>query len=110
MSKDKTFAVLYKNDVWAIEISVIDSTGADFTFDAAYYTVEDSNGNVVVSRRGAMVVTNKMSFICDTTVTATPGKYFIIWEVIRSTNPITHVAYPQAYIRSHRTELNVKDV
>lgn len=82
MSLNRTYQEILQNEIRPIEITINDSTGAPFTPSAAFATVYDSDGDVVISEQGAMVSSNRVYSVIGTAVTANVGTYMIKWRIV----------------------------
>ncbi len=100
---NQTYLTFYENEVRAVEISIRDKDDAVWTPSAAYAQVVDESGDVVVAETTAMVSTNTILYLVNTTTTATPGKYFIIWRILQTVGSSTYTFY-------HKTTLVVEEL
>jgi len=96
---DKTYQELNLNEVRAIQLTVEDNDGVEFAPSAAYVTINDSQGNTVVSRQAAYTSNNKVTTIIGTITTSAAGFYDVLWEIRKS-----------GYKYYHCTELEVVSV
>lgn len=100
---NQTYITFYEDEIRAVEISVRDQDDAIWTPTAAYITIVDEDGDVVVAETAAMVSSNTILGLINTTVTSTPGKYFIIWRILKTSGTSTYTFY-------HKTTLVVEEL
>lgn len=86
-----TYQAFYINEVRALEIDINDQTGADFSPSAAYVTVQNSSGSVVVAEQAAQVSGSQVRTLIGTTTTATVGEYKVIWRILYGGYTYYHV-------------------
>lgn len=98
-----TYIDMYENERRAVEISIRDQDDVVWTPSSAYASVIDEDGETVVSEAAAYVDENKVYTIIDSDVTGTPGKYQVVWRILK-------VSGSQTYTYYHKTWINVKDL
>jgi hypothetical protein len=99
----RTYMSLYQNEERAAEITVRDQDDVDFEPSGAYATIVDSDGVEVVAEAACLVVSNKVYTLVSDTVTAIPGKYEIIWRIMKTAGEIEYKYF-------HKTELIVEEL
>lgn len=100
---NQTYITFYQNEVRAVEISVRDQDDAVWTPSSAFMSVVDEAENIIVAETATMVSTNTILGLINTTVTATPGKYYIIWKILKTAGNSTYTFY-------HKTTLVVEEL
>ena len=96
----KTFISFNQNEIRAVELIVRDQNDDAFVPTDAYASVLDSDDVVIVEEAAAMLDSNAVSTLIDTTVTANIGTYYIKWKLIRTVDTTNYTHY-------HRTRLDV---
>ena len=96
---DRTFQDFYRNEVRALQLTIENEDGQDYSPSAAYVTISDEDGNTVVSEQPAMTAGANVYTLVGTTTTSATGMYNVDWKLERG-----------AYTFYHRTELEVKDL
>lgn len=92
----QTYQALYQNERRAVELTINDQDGQDFAPSAAYASIEDSNGNTVITEQAAQVIGNTILTVVGPTVTANIGEYKIKWRILKS-----------GYTYYHATDLEI---
>jgi len=87
----KTYQEFYQNEVRPVSITLNDEDGNSFAPSAAYYTVKDSDDDVVIAESEATVSTNVVTGIITTAVTVTVGTYKIEWRLRKNAYTYYHV-------------------
>jgi hypothetical protein len=87
----ETYQAFYQNENRALQITMNDQDGNSWAPSGGYVQVKNSSGTVVVAEQAASVSSNTVSTIIGTAVTATVGKYQIIWRLLRSGYTFYHV-------------------
>ena len=100
---NQTYITFYENEVRAVEISVRDQDDAVWTPSSAYISVIDEAETIIVAETPAMVTSNTILGLIDATVTVTPGKYYIIWRILKTSGESTYTFY-------HKTTLVVEEL
>lgn len=95
---NRTLQEMIVNEVRPLELTINDHTGAPFSPSAAYVTIYDEDGDVVVSEQAAMVVNDKIYTVIGTTTSGTIGNYVVKWKILYST-----------YTYYHATDLQIVD-
>jgi len=88
----ETYQAFYQNEIRALQITINDQDGDSFAPSAAYVQVQDSTGTEVVAEQPAQVTANTVTTLIGTAVTATVGKYKIIWRISHSLHTYYHVS------------------
>lgn len=86
-----TYQSFYVNEDRALEITIDDQDGNDFSPSAAWAQVKTDKGVQVIAEQPAMVVGNHIRTIIGTTVTATTGEYKVIWRVAYGGHTYFHI-------------------
>jgi hypothetical protein len=101
----RTYQTFLQNEVRALEITVRDQDGNEYSPNAAYTAVLDPAGTTVVPTSGgdqaAQVSGNKVSTVIGTATTAQVGTYYVIWRILKDAGAETYTYY-------HVTELEVR--
>lgn len=87
----QTYQSFLQNEVRALQIEIDDNDGTNFSPSAAYVQVQDNSGTEVVAEQAALVSGNTVSTLIGTTVTATVGKYKVIWRILHSEHTYYHI-------------------
>lgn len=87
---NRTLQEMNQNEVRPLELTINDHTGSNFIPSAAYTTIYDDSGNVVVAEQPAMVISNTVYTVIGTTVSATVGDYVVKWRILYSTYTYYH--------------------
>ena len=95
----ETYQSLYKNERRAVQIEIDDQYGNGFSPSAAYTSVEDKNGNVIIPEQVALVAGNVIRTLIGTSVTSTVGEYRLIWKILQGN-----------YIYYHLTIIEVQEL
>ena len=85
-----TTQYIYQNEVRDIQITTYLNTHISFEPSGAYYTVYDEDATEVVTETLATVNGNNIQATINTTVSATPGKYIILWKIYKLNSIIKH--------------------
>ena len=100
---NQTYMTLYENEVRAVEISIRDQDDAVWYPSSAYVKIVDDDGNTVVNEVPAMVSENTILTKVDTNITSVPGKYHLIWKILKTSGSTTYTFY-------HKTTLTVEEL
>ena len=101
---NRTYLSLYENEERAVEITIRDQDDVDFTPSAVYAEIRDVDGIVVVDEAVCLVVANKAYTLVSDSVTAVPGKYNVIWRIMKT------IEGGIIYKYFHKTELIVEEL
>lgn len=96
---NRTLQEMNQNEVRPLELTIDDHTGAPFSPSAAYVTIYDDSGNVVVAEQPAMVVGFTVYTVIGTTVSGTIGDYVVKWRILYS-----------KYTYYHATDLQIVEL
>ena len=80
-----------QNEIRKLELTINDEDGQNFIPSAAYVTVKNKAGTVVVAEKSADIVINKVSTLIDTTTTGTVGTYKVTWRIRKSLYTYYHL-------------------
>jgi hypothetical protein len=95
---DNTTQTLVQGEHRAITITVLDQNNtAVIPTSASTFKVTDDDGTEILTEANATVSSNTMTGVITTAVTATIGRYYIIWKIIDT----------DSYIYYHKTLLQV---
>ena len=97
---NQSYITLYEDEVRSVSLAIRDQDDVVWTPTLAYFQVVDEDGDTVSAEVSGAISTNVVTAEITTTVTATPGTYFIIWRVLDSTG---HTFY-------HKTRLVVEEL
>jgi len=100
---NQTYMTLYENEVRAVEISIRDQDDAVWYPSSAYVKIVDDDGNTVVNEVPVMVFENTILTKVDTNITSVPGKYHLIWKILKTSGSTTYTFY-------HKTTLTVEEL
>lgn len=92
----QTYQALYQNEIRAVELTINDQNGVDFSPSGAYAAIENEAGDTVVAEQSAMVSGNQVYTVVGTITTATIGKYRILWRILKD-----------GYTYRHATDLEI---
>jgi hypothetical protein len=96
-----TIQDLYQNERRDVKITLTNrDTRSSWSPSAAYAEVVDSDNGTIMSERTCDISTNEVSIVIGTTVTKTPGTYYIKWRFRKGANGDVYTFY-------HKTLLNV---
>jgi len=98
-----TYITLYQNEVRAIEIEIRDQYDELWYPSSAYVKFLDEDGNTVINEIPAYVSENTINTIVSSSITATPGKYYLIWRILKESGSNTYTYY-------HKTCLVVEEL
>lgn len=86
-----TLQTMYKNEVRAVEITILDQDNVAFEPDTAYVTIYDYDDNVIVAEQEAYVTSNEIYTVVGTTVTEDTGNYKIKWRIVKGDYTYYHL-------------------
>ena len=98
-----TYDTLYQDEERAVEITIRNQDDDDFIPSSAYAAIYDDDDGEVKAEQPCMSVDNKIYIMVDSTVTAIPGKYKIIWRIMKIVGSLTYKFF-------HKTELTIKEL
>lgn len=93
---DRTYQELNIGEIRAVELTIEDNDGIDFSPSAAYVQITDKEDNTIVPRQQAFIQNNRAYTIVGTMTTSAEGRYSLIWELKKT-----------GYTYYHCTELEV---
>ena len=97
----KTYFTVYQNEVRVVELIIHDQNDAIFEPSAAFAQVINDADVTVLAETTATVSSNSISMTLNTTVTATPGTYEIIWRIVKTVSSVISTYY-------HKTQVVVE--
>ena len=77
---NRRYETLNLNERKNITLTLTDNDGSAISPSAAYYTIEDSDGDIVVSESEALVTINVLTATVPSEVTETTGIYKVEWK------------------------------
>lgn len=84
-----TSQTLYKNEKRAVEITIRDHNDLAYSPSAATVEIKNSAGTTIDSQI-CMMVENRIYCYITTTITQTPGRYFIHWTIRKDMYTFKH--------------------
>lgn len=96
---NRTQQEINQNEVRPIELTMHNDTGAPFYPTSATVSIYDEDNTAVVEDAVAMVTGEKITYLLDTTVTATVGSYVMKWKIIYD-----------SYTYYHATDIDVVEL
>jgi hypothetical protein len=99
----RTYATLYENEERAVEITIRDQDDVDFEPSGVFAEVRDTEGGVVLPEATCMVVANKAYAFISDTVTGIPGKYEVVWRIMKTVGEVDYKYF-------HKTELLIEEL
>ena len=87
----ETYQSFYVNEDRALEITIDDQDGNDFSPSAAWTQVITDSNSLIISEQPALVSGNQIRTLIGQTVTATPGEYKVIWRLAYNGHTYYHI-------------------
>ena len=86
-----TYQSFYQNEDRALEISIDDQDGNDFSPSGAWVEVKNKADEIIISEQPAMVAGGSVRTLIGPTVTGTTGEYKVIWRLAYGGHTYYHV-------------------
>ena len=86
-----TYQSFYVSEDRALEITINDQDGNDFSPSAAWAQIKTDKGVQVIAEQPAMVVGSSVRTLIGPTVTGTAGEYKVIWRMAYSGHTYYHI-------------------
>ena len=87
----RTYQTMYQNEVRALEITINQQDGQEFTPSGAFVTITDAEDNIVLAEQTAQVEDNFVRTVIGTLVTQTIGEYKVLWKIVKEPYTYYHV-------------------
>jgi hypothetical protein len=99
----RTYMEMYENEERAAEITIRDEDDVDFEPTGVFAQIVDSNDDEIIAETACLVVDNKAYALVSDTVTAVPGKYVIIWRIMKTSGDFSYKYF-------HKTDVVVEEL